>query len=161
MTADTQSRPDSIADIRRATLDDVPAILKLMEVFNHEELITFTPAKLEFGLRELLARPEVGYVLIAEIGGIPAGYALLAFGFDIEFGGRDAFLNELFVAARFRSKGVGNELLQAATDSAKAEGAHTVHLLVRPENPGAQRLYRRAGFRFDPRLFMSKALGAE
>lgn len=159
MNSDTQAHPDPIADIRRATAEDVPAILRMMEIFNGEELIAFTPEKLEHGLGALLAHPEFGFVLIGEIGGIPAGYALLAFGFDIEYGGRDAFLNELFVVPRHRSRGVGNELLRAATASARAEGCHAVHLIVRPENPGAQRLYRRDGFRFDPRMFMTKVLG--
>lgn len=159
MNSEPLAHPDPIADIRRATADDVPAILRMMEVFNHEELIAFTSDKLARGLAALLAHPDYGFVLIAEIGGIPAGYAVLAYSFDIEYGGRDVFLNELFVVPRHRSRGVGNELLRAATAAVQAEGCHAMHLIVRPENPGAQRLYRRDGFRFDPRLFMTKHLG--
>ena len=158
MTSDTSPQPDPIADIRRATADDVPAILRMMEGFNGEELIEFTPEKLGRGLGELFAHPEYGFVLIAEIGGIPAGYAVLAYGFDIEYGGRDVFLNELYIQPRHRRRGVGNELLRAATASVQADGCHAMHLIVRPENPGAQRLYRRDGFSFDPRMFMTKTL---
>ena len=39
-------------------------------------------------------------------------------------------------------------------------GARALHLMVRPDNEAAVRLYRGAGFGSPPRLFMTKTLGS-
>jgi ribosomal protein S18 acetylase RimI-like enzyme len=41
---------------------------------------------------------------------------------------------------------------------AARHGARALHLMVRPENEAAVRLYRRAGFVTPPRLFLTKEL---
>ena len=43
----------------------------------------------------------------------------------------------------------------------RAAGAGALHLLVRPENRSARRLYERAGFLRVPRLMMTKAFTSE
>jgi ribosomal protein S18 acetylase RimI-like enzyme len=148
----------SLADVRLATADDADAVLRMMEVFNQHEGIAFTPPRLRDGYAELLAHPEWGALLLAEVGGVPSGYAVLGYGFDFEYGGRDAFLCELFVVERHRGKGIGRTLLASAEAHARSHGVRALHLIVRQENASAQILYRRSGFTFDPRLLMSKGL---
>jgi ribosomal protein S18 acetylase RimI-like enzyme len=97
-------------------------------------------------------------MFIGELGGVPIGYAILTYGFDFEFGGREAFLTELFITPRHRGRGLGHELLGAVERFARDNGVLAIHLIVRKENPQAQRLYRRNDFHFDPRLLMTKAL---
>ncbi|MBC8070127.1 MAG: GNAT family N-acetyltransferase, partial [Deltaproteobacteria bacterium] len=41
---------------------------------------------------------------------------------------------------------------------ARERGAGAVHLQVRTDNPGAERIYQRAGFVASPRVTMSKRL---
>lgn len=147
-----------VADIRLATEGDADTVLKMMEAFNVFESIAFTPERLARGYRELMAHPEWGVVLLAEVGGVPAGYAVFAYGFDFEYGGRDAFLCELFVSERWRRIGVGRALLDAAEAFGREHGVSAVHLIVRRENTSAQLLYRRRGFQFDPRMLMTKSL---
>lgn len=149
----------NIADIRDATLDDVSPIVRMMETFNHEEDIAITARAIEESVSSLLNNPAWGGILVADIGGVPSAYALYSFGFDIEFGGRLATLNELFVLPRHRGKGVGQALLAAVQGRVRGSGAHTLELLVRRENVGAQLFYRRNDFTFDPRLLMVKRLG--
>ncbi len=127
-----------------------------MEVFNALEEIAFTREGLERGYAQLLAHPEWGAILFAEVGGVPAGYAVIAYGFDFEFGGRDAFMCELFVAERYRNLGIGKQLMAAVEAHARSNGVHALHLIVRRENGAAQILYRRNGYTFDPRLLMTK-----
>lgn len=144
---------------RRATHADIPAIIPVMVRFNEEELIEFTPEKGTSSLATLLHNPSWGFVLVADAAdGSLAGYALVAFGFDVEYGGRDAFLCELMVAEAQRGTGLGRALLEAAESAAKAEGACALHLIVRRENARARGLYDRSGFAIDPRLLMTKKL---
>lgn len=143
-------------NVRAATADDAPLLVKMMLPFNAEEGIEVTEAGLEAGVAALLAGP--GGALIAEVGGVPSGYAVFSDAFDIEFGGRLGVLNELWVVQRHRGKGVGRRLLVAAEAALRARGAAAMQLLVRPDNGGAQSLYRHHDFNFDPRLLMTKRL---
>jgi GNAT superfamily N-acetyltransferase len=147
-----------LAALRDAVEADIPAIVRMMDIFNREEDIPYTLAGLEKSVANLLANPAWGGLLIADVGGVPSGYALYSYGFDIEFGGRLAVLNELFVLPRHRGKGIGQVLLGEAEARVRAAGAHTFELIVRRENAGAQMLYRRNDFQFDPRLLMVKSL---
>jgi ribosomal protein S18 acetylase RimI-like enzyme len=149
----------SIVDIREATLEDADTILKMMEVFNEEEHITVTPEALREGYLALLENPAWGKVLLGEVGGVPASYAVLTYAFDFEFGGRQGVLTELFVSPRYRQRGVGNTMVGRVEEECRSLGLKALQLIVRPENAQAQVLYRRRDFRFDPRLPMTKRLG--
>ena len=79
---------ESIADIRIATHEDADAILRMMVRFNVHESIDYSEERLAAGFAQLLAHPEWGAVLLAEVGGVPAGYAVVAYGFDFEYRSR-------------------------------------------------------------------------
>jgi ribosomal protein S18 acetylase RimI-like enzyme len=97
-------------------------------------------------------------VLVFEVDAKAAGYAIVTWGYDLEYGGRDAFLTELFVRPAQRGRGIGHQALAAAEDAARAGGAHALHLLVRHDNAEALRLYDRAGYRTEARAVMTKDL---
>jgi ribosomal protein S18 acetylase RimI-like enzyme len=144
--------------VRIATADDLPTLLPLMVDFNRLEGIAWTPAGGTDALRRLLGASELGVVGLAERSGSPCGYFVLAWGYDLEWNGRDAVLTELYIAPESRAQGFGRTLLAAADSTARAHGAHAMHLLVRPENAGALALYLRAGFRASPRKFLTRRL---
>lgn len=149
---------EAVDTIRPVTADDKATILRMMETFNQEELIPYSPERLGESFDTLLANPQWGQVLLAELGGVPVGYGILTYGFDFEFGGRDAFMTELFVVPRHRGKAIGGALIAAIETFARENGVKAIHLIVRRENPNAQRLYRRNDFQFDPRILMTKPL---
>src|SRR5205823_4784767 len=111
-------------------------------------------------LATLLATPSLGRVWMMHGEGELRGYAVLAFGFDLEYGGRDAFLTELYIAPGHRRYGAGRAALAEIERLAREAGVHAVHLQVRPENEAARALYRHVGFVESPRLLMSR-LGLE
>ncbi|MBC7978817.1 MAG: hypothetical protein H7138_27855, partial [Myxococcales bacterium] len=76
--------------VRRATLDDLAVILPRTAELNRHEAIKLEPAALEASLAQLLGDPGVGGVWLVERGGVAIGYAIVTFGYDLEFGGRDA-----------------------------------------------------------------------
>ncbi len=144
---------------RAATDADVETILTMMAEFNAIEAIPFDRDAFRPRLATLLATPALGGVLVFTVDGAVAGYAVVTFGYDLEFGGRDAFLTEIFVVAGRRGRGVGTEGLAAAEAFAHERGAHALHLAVRPENAPARALYDKRGFVALPRILMSKRLG--
>ncbi|MCU1276793.1 MAG: hypothetical protein JWM53_339 [bacterium] len=143
---------------RPATEDDIPTILVMMQDFNAIEAIVFDRDAFAPRLRELIGDARLGGLILFTIDGAAAGYAVVTYGYDLEYGGRDAFLTELYVVAARRRQGVGRQAIAAAEAYAKAGGAHALHLLVRHDNAPARALYDRSGFMTQPRLVMSKLL---
>jgi ribosomal protein S18 acetylase RimI-like enzyme len=145
-------------EIRVATTADTDALLPMIRGLFGDESIAWDESRTRAALVRLLADASIGRVTIAHDGAAACGYAIVTWGFDLEFGGRDAFLTELWVEPAHRGSGLGTRLLGVVETAAREAGAGAIHLQVRPENP-AQRLYRRAGFDASPRLFLSRTLG--
>lgn len=143
---------------RSATEADLASILTMMQDFNAIEAIPFDRARFAPRVRELIASPQVGGLLVFTVDGAPAGYAIVTWGWDLEWGGRDAFLTEIYVAGERRRQGVGRRGLAAAQAFARANGAHALHLAVRHDNAPARALYDAEGFAAQPRLIMTKLL---
>src|SRR5262245_12610320 len=87
---------------------DHAALLDLMEDFNRSERIQMRREVTGPALARLLADPSLGCVIVADD---HSGYAVLTWGFDLEFGGRDSFLTEIYVVPERRREGLGRRLL--------------------------------------------------
>jgi N-formylglutamate amidohydrolase/GNAT superfamily N-acetyltransferase len=74
------------------------------------------------------------------------GYAILAYGFSLEFGGRDAFLDEFYIDEQFRGRGIGKAAPEAICQWARDTGLAAVHLEVEKANTSAKALYANLGF---------------
>ena len=88
----------------------------------------------------------------------PVGYMVVAFGYSIEFGGRDAFLDELFISPDHRGRGLGTQALEVATQACREAGIVALHLEVERSNTAAQQLYRARGFVDHDRYLMTRRI---
>jgi ribosomal protein S18 acetylase RimI-like enzyme len=146
-----------IIALRRATLADVATLLPRTRALNAHEGIAIDDAELEAALRRLLADRSLGGVWLVERGGEPLGYAIVTFGYDLEFGGRDAYLTELWIDPPARGAGAGTSALALLDRELREEQVRALHLQVRPENP-ALHLYERVGFVRSPRLVLTRRI---
>jgi ribosomal protein S18 acetylase RimI-like enzyme len=149
-----------MSGVRAAVAGDLDALLDMMEVFNRAERIEFRRETGGPALARLIDDGALGRVLVLtdSSGAELYGYALLTWGFDLEFGGRDAFLTELFVRPEHRRHGGARRLLDELARLARLEGAGAIHLGVYPDNHPALHLYQSAGFIRIPRDYYSKKL---
>lgn len=147
------------ARLRRATSEDVEAILPMMRDFNRFEGIAVEDETLLPALEVLLADASIGGLWLIEREADVVGYAVITFGFDLEWGGRDAWLTELWVTTEARGEGLGRAALMAVEREATLLGARALHLMVRHENTRARELYRSAGFATPRRETLTKRLG--
>ena len=145
--------------LRPATAGDVDVLLAMMREYYAFDRLELEPTAARAALHGLLAEPERGEVWLAEQGGAPVGYAVLCLGWSLEFHGRDAFVDEIFVAENTRGTGVGRELLARLEKRCRAVGVRALHLEVDHENRRALEMYRRAGFVDHERLLMTKRIG--
>lgn len=144
--------------VRGAGSADLDALLPLVEQFQEFERIPFDAAVARHHLSHLIEDPRLGQILLAEAEGRAIGYAILTYGYDLEFGGMDAYLTDLFLIETERDRGIGSWLLARVEESARAAGVQALHLMVAPSNHRAHHVYYRAGFRASPRLFLTKLL---
>lgn len=143
---------------RPATSSDVPAILDMMAEFHRLEGIRWQRGAAEAPLRALIDAPALGVVGLGVEGEAAVAYFILTWGFDLEWGGRAAFLTELYLRPEIRGTGRGRLALYAALATARAHDARAVHLMVRADNEPALRLYHAAGFTAPPRVLMTRPL---
>jgi diamine N-acetyltransferase len=86
------------------------------------------------------------------------GYLVAVWGYSLEWHGRDAFVDELFVEPGRRGRGIGSRALELAQEECRRAGIRALHLEVERPNTRAQELYRRMGFRDHDRYLMTKVL---
>jgi ribosomal protein S18 acetylase RimI-like enzyme len=142
--------------LRRAGVADLDEVFPRTRALNAHEGIALTEEGLRASLRELLATPALGGVWLVERGGV-CGYAIVTYCFDLEFGGREGWLTELWIDDAHRGAGAGTAVLQLLDTALRAEGVRALHLQVRPQNP-AVRLYQRLGFTITPRHVMTRRM---
>jgi GNAT superfamily N-acetyltransferase len=135
---------------------DEGRILALMEEFYALERLPWDERIARRALRELLGNPALGRVLRIDEEGAAAGYAVLTFGFSLEFRGRNALVDELFVREPHRGRGLGTECLRRLEAICRAEGIFALRLEVDRANERAKRLYLRAGYRDHDRHLLTK-----
>ena len=114
--------------------------------------------KLSSTLAELLTHPKYGAVFLIKKESDFVGYAILCFGFSLMYGGRDAFIDELFIREDFRNKKIGSEVIDYLCKYARTTGIKALHIEVKEKHKEAGRLYERKGFSVHSGNFLSKVL---
>ena len=143
---------------RAATTDDLSGVLALLRDFYAEDGAAYD-AEAEVALLALLGDPRLGrVVLVVDEAGLAVGYLVVAFGYSLEFRGRDAFVDELYVAPSHRGRGLGRAALHEAERSCREAGIRALHLEVRPDNEKARGLYSSLGYADREYYLMSKKL---
>ena len=69
------------------------------------------------------------------------GYIILTFIFSFEYGGKIAFVDELFIKETARGKGFGKEAIQFIQKEVPKLSLKLLYLEVEPHNENAQKLY--------------------
>ena len=125
---------------------DADALVEMMRDFNAHERIAFDETEVRAVLTQLFANDSYGLACLILLGEEVAGYVVITFGFSIEFRGRDALIDELFVKDAFRGRGLAAAALRHAEGVCRARAIRALHLEVDRQNTRAQSVYARAGF---------------
>ena len=109
-------------------------------------------------IERLLADSALGGIWLVRADGELAGYVAVCRGFSIEFNGFDAFIDEFYLEAEFRGRGIGRSVLAALGREARRQGINALHLEVARDNRRARRLYQQAGFAARDRYLLMTAV---
>lgn len=134
---------------------DLAALTRMAVAFNDEDGHPLSRGGRR-ALKDLCAGHPHGRGYMIEHGGAAIGYIVIGLGFSIEYGGVDGFLDEFYVDAAHRGRGIGTAALVELGKVARREKIKALHLEAMPANDRAARLYTRLGYRLSVRRLMSK-----
>ncbi|MEZ0471401.1 GNAT family N-acetyltransferase [Luteimonas salinilitoris] len=139
------SAPSGIV-LRAATRADVPQILAFIRELGEYERLAHEVVADEATLAESLfgARPGAE-VVIAEVDGAPAGFALFFHNFSTFLGRPGLYLEDLYVRPGFRGYGIGRRLMTHLAKLALERGCGRFEWSVLDWNAPAIRFYRALG----------------
>lgn len=121
-------------------------LLPLVRDYHAFEEIDRTDDERRAALAPLLGENPFGRIWLILEAGEPVGYIALCFGYSIEFGGRDAFVDEFFLTEAARGRGLGHQVFAKVKKSAALIGIVVLHLEVARSNARARRFYENLRF---------------
>jgi diamine N-acetyltransferase len=145
---------------RVAAESDVATLLVFMRGYYAFDGHGFDEENARAALVRLLRDASLGRAWMIVDGEAAAGYVVICFGYSLEWLGRDAFIDELYLREEYRGQGWGRKAVEFVEGEARALGVTALHLEVVEENAAALEIYRRLGFREHKSTFLSKWIGA-
>ncbi len=137
---------DALITIRPATIDDVPLIRQLIAELADYEKLAHAAVATDDDLRvQLFGAHPAAEVLIGEVDGEPAGFALFFHNFSTFLGKRGLYLEDLYVRPAFRGAGLGRHLMAALARIAVQRDCGRFEWSVLDWNQPAIDFYRRLG----------------
>lgn len=135
------------ASLHLAGPDDLDRLMPMVEAYHAHEGLKTSAESRAAGLAPLVEGSPHGAVWLIGPRKSPVGYIAITFGWSIEMGGLDGFIDEFFIRENVRGRGMGSEVLAALLVELSNSGLTALHLEVGPENERARRIYKRLGFR--------------
>lgn len=138
-----------------ATKADIPALVSLVEALYQHESIPFQAERTTQLLERLIDHSRFGAALLLREDGKLTGYFILTWCFSLEFDGAFGLLDELYILPEFRGGGRASRAIEHAKALCRQQGVQALRLEITDGNARAEAIYRRQGFRTDPRRLMS------
>lgn len=138
----------------KLTHDHIDLIVGMMQDFYAIDGYDIDPIVSRNNFLTFLQDEKLGQSWLIKEDDLVLGYIIVVYFFSFEFKGRVALLDELYLNADARGKGVGKKAVQFVQEYVQQEGCKLVLLEVEPHNLPAQKLYESQGFDFHPRNIM-------
>lgn len=142
---------------RPATEKDASQLIEMMrELYARDALTAFNEEVARSGLNKTLLDPTLGSAYLILVDEEVAGYLVLASCFSLEFHGKFMLLDEMYLRASFRGRGIGKAAVGFAESICRKTGIKDLRLEVAQRNRAAQALYDSTGFKREPRYLYTK-----
>jgi ribosomal protein S18 acetylase RimI-like enzyme len=139
-----------------ADVADIDLLIEFIREFYELDHLAVDEQAMHSALQQILSNDSFGKVWLIQTDGNPAGYIVLTLGFSLEFHGRDAFIDEIYIRAQHRGRGIGRKAIEFVEGACRSLGVRALHLEVERENTNAQSVYRKVGFEDQDSYLMTK-----
>jgi GNAT superfamily N-acetyltransferase len=143
---------------RPVTRADIELLLQFMREYYEFDHLLFDERIARTALGNFVGDPAFGRVWLISADTEVIGYLVLTLGYSLEYGGRDAFIDEVYLRVEYRGQGIGQQAIAFAETHCRAVGVCALHLEVERDNTNAHALYRKGGFVDHDRYLMTKRI---
>jgi ribosomal protein S18 acetylase RimI-like enzyme len=130
----------------RASFADLETVLAFVKKYYEFDGIRFNAPELGRSLELLLRDPSFGRVWLIRVARKEVGYVILTFSYDIEFGGRQGTVTDLYFMEEYRRLGLGSKTFNFLELACRELDIKALELQVERKNVAAQAFYRKLGF---------------
>ncbi len=147
-----------VISFQAATQEDIPLLLQFMQEYYEFDQHPYQAAPAQTALERLICDPNLGRVWLICADSEAVGYGVLTLGYSLEYLGRDAFVDELYIREAYRRQGIGQQTFQFLEEVCRTLGVQALHLEVEHHNTSAQAFYRKIGFYDQERYLMTRQI---
>ena len=133
-------------------------IVQMMEDFYAIDGYPFDIDAKKVVIQTLIQNEDLGKLWLIKIDEKTAGYVCLTYGFSLEYGGKTALLDELFLKSDFRKQGLGQKIITYIENYLKKTEVKSLQLEVESHNENAKKLYFNNGFYTASRTLLTKKI---
>ena len=133
---------------------DIPTITQMMQDFYAIDNYPMAVEESKKLFQEFITNENLGKSWLIFSENEIVGYIILTFIFSFEYGGKIAFIDELFIKETARGKGFGKEAIQFIQGEVPKLSLKLLYLEVETHNENAQKLYLAHDFELHNRKLM-------
>lgn len=133
---------------------DIPTITQMMQDFYAIDNYPMDVEESKKLFQEFITNENLGKSWLIFSENEIVGYIILTFIFSFEYGGKIAFIDELFIKETARGKGFGKEAIQFIQGEVPKLSLKLIYLEVETHNENAQKLYLAHDFELHNRKLM-------
>ena len=133
---------------------DIPTITQMMQDFYAIDNYPMAVEESKKLFQEFITNENLGKSWLIFSENKIVGYIILTFIFSFEYGGKIAFIDELFIKETARGKGFGKEAIQFIQVEVPKLSLKLLYLEVETHNENAQKLYLALDFELHNRKLM-------
>ncbi|MEP5613390.1 MAG: GNAT family N-acetyltransferase [Cyclobacteriaceae bacterium] len=145
-------------EFRKAESNDLDHSLSMMQDFYAIDNYPFDREQAKKNFMEFTSSETLGVFWLVLHNSEIIGYLILTFGYSFEYGGRDAFVDELYLKEQYRGRGFGTELLSQLDIQVISLEIRALHLEVEKANETGINLYLKNGFLGKNRSLLTKKI---
>lgn len=135
-------------------IQDIAIITQMMEEFYAIDQYPIDSERTKDLFFEFITHENLGKSWLIQSKNEIVGYFILTFVFSFEYGGKIAFIDELYIKEMDRGKGIGKKALLFIQQEVLKLSLKLLYLEVEPHNENAQKLYLAHDFELHNRKLM-------
>jgi GNAT superfamily N-acetyltransferase len=128
------------------TVDTIEHVLPFMSALYAQDTLNYDESRARRVAEWLIANPDQGALWLIQSDSADVGYMALTVCVSLEFHGRFAMLDELYISPSARAQGLGPQAISFATAWANSRHFAALRLEVAADNHHAQHVYTKSGF---------------
>ena len=141
---------------KRAEMSDLEILMEFIREFCEVDHHPFDDSSIRVALAKIVSDESLGRVWLIQHNNQAIGYIVLTFGYSLEYRGREAVIDEIYIREGHQGQGIGKRAIEFVEEVSPSLEIKVLHLEVERENIAAQHFYRKVGFEAQDSYLMTK-----